>query len=78
MAGFNSFNSSWTTGGTYSLGATQNRHQLVIDGTSGDSVNSSGWGSSAGTVTQGGHTYAVYNQGFAQMLIDQNITRSVA
>ena len=77
MAGFNSFNSSWATGGTYSLGATQNRHQLVIDGTSGDSVTSSGWGSSAGTVTHGGHTYAVYNQGYAQLLIDQNITRSL-
>lgn len=45
----------------------------------GDRVNSSGWGASIGTVTSGGHTYAVYNQGgFAQLLIDTAITRSVS
>ncbi len=42
------------------------------------SVTSIGWGGSVGTVTNGGRTYDVYNQGrFAQLLIDQTITRSV-
>ena len=85
MAGFNSFNnaSGWADG-TYNLAAgganganPEQRHQLVIDGNAGDVVNSTGWGSSAGTITNGGHTYAVYNQGYGQLLIDQTITRSL-
>ena len=85
MAGFNSFNnaSGWADG-TYNLatgganGANpEQRHQLVIDGNAGDVVNSAGWGTSAGTVTNGGHTYAVYNQGYGQLLVDQTITRSL-
>ena len=55
----------------------EQRHQLVIDGNAGDVVNSAGWGTSAGTVTNGGHTYAVYNQGYGQLLVDQTITRSL-
>ena len=56
----------------------EQRHQLVVDGNAGNTVNSSGWGNSAGTVTNSGHTYEVYNQGsFVQLLIDTNITRSV-
>ena len=36
-------------------------------------------GASVGTVTSGGHTYAVYNHfSFAQLLIDTAITRSVS
>ncbi len=85
MAGFNSFNnaSGWADG-TYNLAAggadganPEQRHQLVIDGNAGDVVNSAGWGTSAGTVSNGGHIYAVYNQGDGQLLIDQAITRSL-
>jgi len=86
MAGMNNFNNAngWADG-TYNLAAgganganPERRHQLVIDGNAGDSVTSSGWGVSVSTVTNGGHTYVVYNQGlYAQLLIDQNITRSV-
>ena len=76
--------SGWADG-TYNLAAgdagganPEQRHQLVIDGNAGDSVTSTGWGASIGTVTNGGHTYDVYNQGsFAQLLIDQTLTRSV-
>ena len=86
MAGLNSFNNAngWADG-TYNLAAggagganPERRHQLVIDGNAGDSVTSTGWGASIGTVTNGGRTYDVYNQGsFAQLLIDQTLTRSV-
>jgi len=51
---------------------------LVIDDDAGDVVNARGWGASVGTVTHGGHTYDVYNQGtFAQLLIDSTIKRTV-
>ena len=86
MADMNSFNNAngWADG-TYDLAAgganganPEQRHQLVIDGNAGDVVNSSGWGASVGTVTNGGQTYAVYNQGLhAQILVDTDITRSV-
>ncbi len=86
IAGMNSFNNAndWADG-TYDLadgglnGANpEQRHQLVIDGDAGDVVNSSGWGTSVGTVTNGGHTYDVYNQGlYAQLLIDTAITKNV-
>ncbi|MDH4216052.1 MAG: hypothetical protein OEV23_04050, partial [Gallionella sp.] len=82
MAGMNSFNnaSGWADG-TYNLAAggvggisPEQRHQLVIDGNLGDVVNSSGWSSSVGTVTNGAVTYNVYNQGlYAQLLIDTAI-----
>ncbi|MCF8169257.1 MAG: hypothetical protein K9J77_11665, partial [Rhodoferax sp.] len=85
MAGINSFNNAngWLDG-TYNLAsggaggvAPEARHQLVIDGNAGDAVTTTGWGASVGTVTNGGHTYAVYNQGsYAQLLIDQTITRT--
>jgi hypothetical protein len=86
MAGMNSFNNanSWVDG-TYNLATggagginPERRHQLVIDGNAGDVVNSSGWGASVGTVTNGDQTYAVNNQGlYAQLLIDTDITRTV-
>ncbi|CAK0759762.1 hypothetical protein CCP3SC15_2520001 [Gammaproteobacteria bacterium] len=80
MSGFNSFNNAngWADG-TYNLGNTiENRHQLVIDGNTGDLVNFSGWGASVGTVTHDSHTYDVYKQGsYAELLIEHNITRSV-
>ena len=56
----------------------EQRYELVIDGDAGDTVNSSGWGASVGTVTNGGVTYDVYNQGtYAQLLIATDITQSV-
>jgi FG-GAP repeat/RTX calcium-binding nonapeptide repeat (4 copies) len=86
MTGMNSFNNAngWADL-TYNLAAggangaaPEQRHQLVVDGNAGDVVNSSGWGATAGTVTHGGHTYDVYNQGlYAQLLIDTSITRTV-
>jgi hypothetical protein len=86
MAGMNSFNnaSGWADG-TYNLAAgganganPEQRHQLVIDGDAGDVVNASGWGPSVGTVTHGGVTYNVYNQGlYAQLLIDTEVTQTV-
>jgi len=86
MAGMNSFNNfnGWADG-TYDFAAggagganPEQRHQVVVDGNTGDAVNSSGWGDSVGTVTHGGHTYDVYNQGeFAQLLIDTSVTRTV-
>ncbi len=86
IAGMNSFNNftGWADG-TYDLAAggagganPERRHQLVIDGDAGDVVNSSGWGASAGTVSQGGVTYNVYNQGlYGQLLIDTAVTPSV-
>jgi hypothetical protein len=85
MAGMNSFNNAngWADG-TYNLAAggaggidPEQRHQLVVDGNAGDTVNFSGWGSAVGTVTNGGHTYNVYNQGlYAQLLIDNTVTQS--
>ena len=54
------------------------RHQLAVDGNAGDVVNSSGWGSPLGTVTQNGTSYNVYNQGpYAQLLINTALTQSV-
>jgi len=85
MSGMNNFNNAngWLDG-TYDLAAggagganPEQRHQLVIDGDAGDVVNSSGWGASAGTVTDGVHTYDVYNQGYAQLLIDSTITKNI-
>jgi hypothetical protein len=86
IGGLNIFNNAngWADG-TYGLAAgganganPEQRHQLVVDGNAGDTVSSSGWGASQGTVTNSGHTYEVYNQGsFVQLLIDTNITRSV-
>jgi hypothetical protein len=85
---FNNAN-GWADGsgaGGYNLAAgganganPEQRHQLVIDGNAGDVVNSSGWGTSVGTVTHSGQTYDVYNQGlYAQLLIDQRITQMQA
>ena len=46
------------------------RHQLVIDGDAGDSVDLTGW-TGVGTVTNSGITYDVYNQGlYAQLLVN--------
>jgi len=89
MSGMNLFNNA--TGlidGTYNLAAgganganPEARHQLLIDGFAGSTVNSTGWGASVGTVidSASGITYNVYNQGlYAQLLINSNLTVLVA
>jgi hypothetical protein len=77
MADLNHFNSSNMSGGTYQFAAVEQRHQVVIDGTSADRVVTSGGFSSAGTAIMNGHTYVVYNQGLsAQLLIDQTIVNA--
>ena len=82
IAGVNSFNNAngWADG-TYNLAAggangvtPESRHQLVIVGDSTDRVVGSGWGSTVGTVSYGGSVYDVYNQGLAQLLIQQGNT----
>ena len=85
MAGMNLINSStqttlgWTNG-TYTFAANEGRHQLIIDGNSGDAatVNGVNW-TSMGTVTNGGNTYTVYNSdsGLAQVLVANAITSTV-
>ena len=85
MSGMNLFN-NFTGGadGTYNLAAggadgvnPEARHQLLIDGGVGTTLNSSGWGASVGTVTNSGITYYVYNQDLAQLLVSQYVTASV-
>jgi len=89
MSGMNLFNNlTGITDGTYDLAAggadgtnPEAKHQLLIDGFSGSTVNSTGWGSSVGTVVDSGSgiTYNVYNQGlYAQLLINSNLTVLVA
>jgi hypothetical protein len=84
MAGMNLINSvtktalGWTNG-TYTLPANEARHQLIVDGNAGDAVTLTGTASwtVAGTVTQGGVTYTVYNiSTFAQLLLGSGITHN--
>jgi len=65
MSGMNLYNTTngWTNG-TYTLGASASKHQLIVDGDAADSlVINAGNGSwvSAGTVTNGAATYNVYD-----------------
>ncbi|MFO0039070.1 MAG: beta strand repeat-containing protein [Synechococcaceae cyanobacterium] len=71
------------TGGTYSLAASEQRHQLVITGNAGDSftANDGTW-SNAGTAIFSGSfsglsgTYNVWNLGFHQLLIHDSVSTS--
>jgi Ca2+-binding RTX toxin-like protein len=71
------------TGGTYSLAATEQRHQLVITGNAGDSftANDGTW-TNAGTAIFSGSfsglsgTYNVWNLGFHQLLVHNTLTTS--
>jgi hypothetical protein len=89
MSGMNLFNNlTGITDGTYDLASggadganPEAKHQLLIDGFSGSTVNSTGWGASVGNVVDSGSgiTYNVYNQGlYAQLLINSNLTVLVA
>jgi Ca2+-binding RTX toxin-like protein len=85
MAGMNTFNNAtgWADG-SYNLatgganGANpEQRHQLVVAGNAGDVLNLSGaaqW-AKVGTVSNGGHAYAVYNHrsAAAQIVTDNTI-----
>ncbi len=71
--------SDWNwSGGTYSFGAIEQRHKLVVDGTSADKVIINGGFTDSGTAILNGHTYEVYNQAtnHVQLLIDQSINRT--
>ena len=78
MTGMNNFtNANGWANGTYNMaeGGAQ-RHQLVIDGNTGDSVDITAWGSMVGDVTHEGITYDVYNQGlYAQLLVNHAVTQ---
>jgi hypothetical protein len=79
MSSHNLFNDS---NGWIGLGASVGRTQVVVDGNAGDVVNirgSAAWTDTGTTVTNGGHTYEVYNEtgaNAAQLLIDNTITVS--
>jgi hypothetical protein len=82
MSGMNLFNTGngWTNVSGTPLTASVGRHQLVVDGTTLDSIQSVGttaW-SNVGQVSNNGHTYEVYNatNSLAQLLVDTNINRS--
>jgi Ca2+-binding RTX toxin-like protein len=85
MTGLNMINagtktsSNWNwSGGSYSFATTEQRHQLVVDGTSADKVIINGGFTDSGTAILNGHTYEVYNQAtnHVQLLIDQSINRT--
>ncbi len=85
MAGMNLINSSTKTAlgwanGSYTFASSEGRHQLVIDGNSGDMLNlDAGFGWNAvGSVsnTGNGQSYTVYNSttGLAQLLVANAIS----
>jgi Ca2+-binding RTX toxin-like protein len=63
------------TGGTYIFSATEARHQMVVDGTSADSMVLYGnFVDTGATAIMNGHTYKVYNDGtIAQVFVDQTV-----
>jgi Ca2+-binding RTX toxin-like protein len=68
MTGFNLFNDG---DGWSGLGAIVNKHQLVVDGNHGDSVNLADW-SFAGIASNGGQSYSVFNTANAAQLLVNN------
>jgi hypothetical protein len=71
------------TGGTYSLAASEQRHQLVITGNAGDSFTVlDGTWTNAGTAIFSSSfpglsgTYNVWNLGFHQLLVHSSVTTS--
>ncbi len=72
ITGMNQFNDGLA--GWSGLGSSVARHQLVVDGSGDDTIQSSGWGTAQpNTVTNNGNTYNVYNQGMAQLLVNAAI-----
>jgi RTX calcium-binding nonapeptide repeat (4 copies) len=83
VAGMNRVNSAtqatlgWRNG-TYVSPSIVRRHQLVVDGNSGDTAASAqGTWKKAGTAFNNGHSYTVYNSltGRSQVLVNSEITR---
>ena len=76
MAGFNSYNSG---NGWVGLAASVQRHQLVVDGTSADTLASTDAWSYAGTATNGGKTYNVYNSitSMSQIIVDSSVKNTL-
>ncbi len=72
LSGMNLFNNA----NGWALGASVQMHQLVVDGNAGDGVTAYGAWVAAGTVGNGGHAYAIYNDaaGRAQLLIDNSMS----
>jgi len=81
LSPFNWLNSSTATGlgftnGTYTLSATEQRHQLLINGNTGDTITAlDGLWTNAGTLTGSGGAYNVFNStdGFYQLIADADI-----
>ena len=84
LTGFNWLNSATAaalgfSNGTYSLSASEQRHQLLITGNAGDSLTAlDGTWSNAGTLSGSGGAYNVFNStdGLYQLIADTDITRS--
>jgi len=92
MTGMNLINSSTQTAlgwsnGSYNFAANEGRHQLIIDGNSGDIANLNGgtW-RTMGTVSHNGTGYTVYNSnytfynntgGLAQVLVANAVTHNI-
>jgi hypothetical protein len=81
IAGMNLVNSAtqaalgWRNG-SYVFPATVRRHQLIVDGDTGDVIAASdGKWKNAGTVFKGSHTYTVYNSigGRSQVLVNGEV-----
>ncbi len=68
------------TGGSFAFSNSENGHQLIVDGTTGDQVTASGFTDTHQTAVMNGHTYEVYTATtgaeYAQLLVDQAITRT--
>jgi hypothetical protein len=86
MAGMNLFtNATGWADGSYDLAAggtpsPERRHQMVIDGNAGDTLQTSGgFQGQAGTVAFGGNLYLVLNHpsAFVQLLVDTDIRTTV-
>ncbi|WP_254938331.1 Ig-like domain-containing protein [Cyanobium sp. Morenito 9A2] len=83
LTGFNWLNTSTASGlgfsnGTYSLNATEQRHQLLITGNTGDSLTmGDGSWTNAGSINGIGGAYNVFNSsnGLYQLIIDSDISR---
>jgi hypothetical protein len=83
VAGMNLINSAtqaalgWSNG-SYVFPATVRRHQLIVDGDTGDTAASAqGAWKNAGTAFNNGHGYTVYNSlsGRSQVLVNSDVTR---
>ncbi|WP_047551064.1 beta strand repeat-containing protein [Methylotenera sp. G11] len=80
LGGYNEFTNGvngWANGTyTFPTLAANFRNQVVVDGTSADTLQlNDEWNSVAGTVTHGGNTYNVYNSriGNSQILVDNDV-----